>query len=264
MMPSTRRLAIQGFLFICLSGANWPALAAIGSFQFTFGEVKVLGTKGEERVAQKGSSLDEGETVVTGTTGTAQLKMVDGGVLAVRPDTQLKFDSYRFSGREDGTERGFMSLVKGGFRSITGFIGRANRANYRVTTPTATVGIRGTDHETFYIPDPPVGRLALVASVGPLVSLGPLASAGAVAQSGGVAPSGGATPPMPSSSNDPGTYVKVNVGSAFIRTQVAVTNILPNQVGFARAANQSPQLLPRVPDLFRAAPPPTRSRSNRR
>lgn len=42
-------------------------------------------------------------------------------------------------------QRAFFRLVKGGFRTITGLIGKANQEDYRVTTPTATIGIRGTE-----------------------------------------------------------------------------------------------------------------------
>src|SRR5690606_19192386 len=38
-------------------------------------------------------------------------------------------------------------LLKGGFRAVTGLIGKENRDNYRVRTPVATIGIRGTDFE---------------------------------------------------------------------------------------------------------------------
>lgn len=44
-----------------------------------------------------------------------------------------------------------MSLLKGAVRSITGWIGKYNNSAYRITTPTATIGIRGTDHETTVI-----------------------------------------------------------------------------------------------------------------
>ena len=40
-----------------------------------------------------------------------------------------------------------MSLVKGGFRTISGVIGSgADKSNYEVKTPIATIGIRGTDY----------------------------------------------------------------------------------------------------------------------
>ncbi|WP_211242861.1 FecR family protein [Sinimarinibacterium sp. CAU 1509] len=41
--------------------------------------------------------------------------------------------------------RSFFRLVKGGFRSITGLVGKINRDEYKVATPVATIGIRGTD-----------------------------------------------------------------------------------------------------------------------
>lgn len=43
----------------------------------------------------------------------------------------------------DGS-RAFFRLVKGGFRSVSGLIGKVNQDNYRVSTPVATIGIRGT------------------------------------------------------------------------------------------------------------------------
>jgi hypothetical protein len=44
-------------------------------------------------------------------------------------------------------------LVKGSFRSITGWIGKNNPARYKIITPTATAGVRGTDHEPLVIPE---------------------------------------------------------------------------------------------------------------
>lgn len=38
-------------------------------------------------------------------------------------------------------------LLKGGFRTVTGLIGKSDRAQYRVSTQTATIGIRGTDYQ---------------------------------------------------------------------------------------------------------------------
>ncbi len=220
MYPLFIRLILVGAL-AWLSAS--PAMATIGTVQFAFGDVRITGVAGE-RAASKGSAVLEGERVMTGPASSAQLKMIDGAFVAVRPGTEIGFDEYKFSGKEDGSERGVISLIRGGFRSITGLIGRANRLNYTVRTPTSTVGIRGTDKEVIVIL-PPLPGVAL--------------------------PSGSL----------PGTYAKVNVGAAYIRTQVSTVNIAPNQVGFAGAANQSPQLLPRVPDLFRANPPPSRAQA---
>ena len=208
---------IRGFsiilVFLLSTGG---AYAAVGTVQFTAGDVTIRDAAGKLREAKKGDPINEGDTILTGNQASAQLKMSDGGILAVRPQTELRFDRYKFSGKEDGTENALMSLLKGGFRTITGIIGRTNKNNYKISTLTATIGIRGTDHEPFFI--------------------SPVA-AGA-----------------PQPATPPGTYNKVNVGVAFIATPLGTINIAQNQVGFA-APNQPPQLLPVMPEFFKATPP---------
>ncbi len=130
------------------------AEAAAGRFQFVVGEVKVLDAAGKERPARKGGEVNEGESILSGASGTAQILLVDGGILAVRPETRMKIDEYKFDGKDDGSERSFFSIVKGGFRSITGLIGKKHKENYGIKTPSATIGIRGTDSETVHVTTP--------------------------------------------------------------------------------------------------------------
>jgi hypothetical protein len=47
-----------------------------------------------------------------------------------------------------------VSILKGGFRTITGLIARNSRNNYRVMTTSATMGIRGTDFEVVHVVQP--------------------------------------------------------------------------------------------------------------
>src|SRR4029077_19421286 len=54
---------------------------------------------------------------------------------------------------EGGPDDGFLlNLVEGSFRAVTGWITRGNR-RAEVSTPTATIGIRGTDYEPLVIPE---------------------------------------------------------------------------------------------------------------
>lgn len=144
------------FIGIALPGLAFAAEA--GKFQFVIGEIKVMSASGAERTPVKGDTFSAGETIVTGLSGSAQIRMTDGGLVAVRPDTQMKLDQYIFNGREDGSERKLVSLIKGGFRAITGLIGNRNKENYKILTPSATIGIRGTDHEAVVIPQGATGN----------------------------------------------------------------------------------------------------------
>lgn len=131
-------LAVISILF------SAPVFAVAGKFQFVNGEVQVLDASGKARAVKKGDAVDEGETVSSGTNGFAQIRMEDGGFFAVRPETEFKIDTFKYEGKEDGSEKGIFSLVKGSLRSVTGVVGKKNRDNYKINTATATIGIRGS------------------------------------------------------------------------------------------------------------------------
>src|SRR3990172_1102461 len=157
MLIRIGRLLI-GTLLLSFLAVPAQAQEKIGAVQFVLGDVKILSAGGQERIPKKGDLVFEGDTVTTGALASAQLKMIDDAIFAIRPDSRVKFETYRYAGREDGSERGLMALAQGGFRTITGLIGRLNKQNYGVRTPTATIGIRGTDHEIVHILVPPPGR----------------------------------------------------------------------------------------------------------
>ncbi|HRE18184.1 MAG TPA: FecR family protein, partial [Rhodocyclaceae bacterium] len=161
-----------------------------GDVRFAQGDVQVQRANGSIERPVRGTKLNEGDTLITGSTGTIQITMVDQAVLAVRPNTRLKLETYRYSGTNDESDKSILSLIRGGFRSITGLIGKKNMSAYSVRTPTATIGIRGTDHEPLVIPVPGPGETPI---------------------------------------GEPGTYDKVNSGSTVIETSGGLLIVQPNQ-----------------------------------
>lgn len=142
--------------FIVVGGAIAVAAAVpagaqevAGHFQFVVGDVRVLGPGGE-RPARRGDAVREGETIISGLAGTAQLRMTDEAFVAVRQDTQLRIDQYNYKGRNDGTESGVLNLVRGTFRAFTGLIVRARADRFTLRTASATIGIRGTGNITHH------------------------------------------------------------------------------------------------------------------
>jgi hypothetical protein len=117
--------------------------AAAGRVDFVSGAVSVAGSDGRERTLARGTELDNGDTVRT-LDGRAQIRFTDGSYVSLQPNTEFAIKEYRYEGKTDGSERGFFALAKGAMRTVTGLVGRVNRDRYRITTPTATVGIRGT------------------------------------------------------------------------------------------------------------------------
>lgn len=123
--------------------------AAVGRVEFAVGGVNVLGQDGIARNLTKGGEINNGDTIQT-IDGRAQIRFSDGGYISLQPNTEFKVEDYAYNGKSDGSEKGFFSLVKGGLRAITGAIGHTNKQAYRVNTPVATIGIRGTEYLAQY------------------------------------------------------------------------------------------------------------------
>lgn len=100
----------------------------------------------------KGDAVLVSDAVVTGSASRAQLLMTDGAKIAIRPDSRIVIDEYVYaaaapagSSVTSSDDSSVISLVKGGFRSITGAIGTDNPQNYEVRTAVGVLGIRGTN-----------------------------------------------------------------------------------------------------------------------
>ena len=113
------------------------------------GGVTVTGADRRARMLKKGDALFEGDAILTAADGELHANLTDGAVI-VRPNTQLRLTRYQANGTASDTS--VFNLVKGSFRSITGWIARTNPAGYLIRTPTSTLGVRGTDHEPLVIP----------------------------------------------------------------------------------------------------------------
>lgn len=149
------KLSARGAALAMVSAAfAGPALAnTAGRIDFVIGEANVRGVDGRVRAAAKGDPVQDGDTLLTGSNGRAQIRFSDGAYVSLQPNTEFGVREYRFDGKTDGSERGFFSLVRGAMRTVTGLIGRYNRTAYQVRTPTATVGIRGTGGLIAVLPD---------------------------------------------------------------------------------------------------------------
>lgn len=136
-------------LAVSLGGGLWASLPvtvlAAGNVDTASGEASVASPGGKPRAIAKGDRIVEGDTITTGANGAVLITTDDSGVLAVRPRSRLTIDAYKVNGSDQDSV--VLNLLRGSLRSITGWISKTAPKNYRITTSTATVGIRGTDHE---------------------------------------------------------------------------------------------------------------------
>lgn len=228
--------AILGSLGLCLclmgsslSSQAAPAdssasAAAPGATRFAIvwrlrGDVTAAPSNGSNpRKLREGDAVFVGERVRAAAQAEAVLKTEDAGVVAIRPGTE--FVAERFSAEDKPSDSFTMRLVTGSLRVISGWIAQTNRSGHNVVTASATIGIRGTDHE-------------------PYVLSQELAKA---------------------TSNPEGTYDKVNSGGTTMQVGDNKLDIDPGKVGFVRAPSRTkeralltillPVLLDKVPNFY--------------
>lgn len=131
--------------------ASTSAQASVGRVLFTFGSVSV--ERPVPDTLTKGMPVDEGEVIVTGGNGYVQLLLDDNTKVAVRPNSRFAIDAVEMPA-ENGfgaigagtTPQARFSLQRGGFRTLTGRIASAHPSAYRISTPNAVVGVRGTNY----------------------------------------------------------------------------------------------------------------------
>lgn len=161
-MKTLRRCFIRTLALLLCAWIAPSALAAdpvrFAKIEIAEGSVSIVDAKGQSRAARVGEAIYAGETVKTARGAELQARTEDSGLVVFRPDSEVRIDAYLADGRKDDTMA--MSLLRGALRSVTGWIARANNASYRLRTPVATVGVRGTDHETHYVPPPAAGETA--------------------------------------------------------------------------------------------------------
>ncbi|QNM96250.1 FecR family protein [Chitinimonas koreensis] len=129
---------------LMLGLCSMAALAA-ATVTDSAGEVRIRAADGTLSAGAVGARVLEGATVLTGPNARAAMRFDDGQIIGLEKDTEFKVESFRYNAAQPASGNVFLSMVKGSLRAITGLIGRNNKQAFRLTTPTATIGIRGSD-----------------------------------------------------------------------------------------------------------------------
>ncbi|NDV27820.1 FecR domain-containing protein [Desulfovibrio sp. JC010] len=111
----------------------------------------VTGLKGEAfaesasgaRILSSGSPIYQGEELVTAAGGNVEIRLIDDTLLSQGENSRISLDDYIY---DDSTGVGdfLADITQGTFRIVTGEIARQNPDRFKVGTPLATIGIRGT------------------------------------------------------------------------------------------------------------------------
>jgi hypothetical protein len=131
-------------LLTCLALAPEQTMAAdIGQIKVSKGDVTIE-RGGQSMPASIGARLQISDVVKTGSDGSVGITMDDDSLLSAGPNSVLSLDRYSF---DPTTSKGRFdaSLNKGTLAVISGRIAKQSPDAMTVRTPTAILGVRGTE-----------------------------------------------------------------------------------------------------------------------
>ncbi|RLC22898.1 MAG: hypothetical protein DRH56_08175, partial [Deltaproteobacteria bacterium] len=148
-----RAVSILGIICF-LSFLPYTANAApVGKFTQVRGQVDITPPGGHARAVHKGDPVNVGDIVRTKAGAKAEIRFIDGSILRLAQKSRVKVNQYMV---KKGKRRASLSLFRGKIRSmvksvLAGLFGRSKKNRYEIHTPTAVLGVRGTDFFSYYL-----------------------------------------------------------------------------------------------------------------
>jgi len=124
----------------------WPTVASssqdVGAVDRAVGWRQIVRSTGEIE-PQQGQGVISRDDLRTGE-GRVQIGFVDGSKLRMTEHTRIVIDNVVFDDDPSKSDLA-MTFAQGTARFVSGQLGKVDRENIRLKTPTASIGIRGTD-----------------------------------------------------------------------------------------------------------------------
>jgi hypothetical protein len=128
------------------SGAgNNLSADAIGQVTLVLGKAHIESARNSRQRADAGTEIFVGDQIITQSNGTVLLHFIDDASVSVRQDSHLEIVSYQFDEAKPEDSRVKFNLIHGVTRAISGKAAKAAREQFRLNTPIAAIGVRGTD-----------------------------------------------------------------------------------------------------------------------
>ena len=129
----------------------WAGLAGNADAQSVIGSAIHVDNRVEGELGQSkqtiavASSVRQNERIITYLDSSASFELADKTTLSVGAGSEIVLDQLVYNPNR-GTREVVMSAVSGAFRFVTGVAGEGD---YKVLTPVAAIGIRGTDFDVY-------------------------------------------------------------------------------------------------------------------
>ena len=123
---------------------NTPSGVAVGSVSFLIGQASVT-RSGSSLPITAGMPLQVGDRLLTSLNGHIHVRFVDGAMVSLRPTSALNIKEYRFDAQTPSNSEVRFELEQGVVRAISGQAAESAKDKFRLNTPLAAIGVKGTD-----------------------------------------------------------------------------------------------------------------------
>jgi hypothetical protein len=145
---------------LAVTAQQQPAPTYVGGeVMFVSGQASRVKTGGVAETVAKGMTLLEGDTIKTAANSHVYVRLRDGGLLVVRPSSDLHVDLWRYDPARPQDSTIKYTLDSGVARHVSGAGAKAARDKFRFNTPMAAIGVRGTDFTV--LADPSMTRISV-------------------------------------------------------------------------------------------------------
>jgi len=137
--------AVIVFLALAAAGAAWASAEVVGEVSLAIGVSRLIDASGHSSAIARGAQVHAGDRIETEKGGHVHLRFVDGAFVSVRPGSRLTIDSYHYDAVRPKETAIRFRLEEGVARAISGKGAEAAPERFRLNTPIAAIGVRGTD-----------------------------------------------------------------------------------------------------------------------
>jgi hypothetical protein len=117
----------------------------VGEVSLVLGKAYVQNLQGRRELIKVGSSITVGDSIETSTNGHVHMRFIDQALVSLRPSSKLEVVRYDYIADAPEASVVKFNLVEGITRAISGEAAHEARKNFRMNTPIAAIGVRGTD-----------------------------------------------------------------------------------------------------------------------
>ncbi len=123
-----------------------------GRVMFVAGVSSQHSEKGIERPVTKDMVVQQGDKLHTSANAHIYLRMSDGALLVMRPESTLTIDLWKYNPDKPEQSQIKYTLHSGLSRYVSGRGSQAAKDQFRFNTPLAAIGVRGTDFTVLALP----------------------------------------------------------------------------------------------------------------